>query len=527
VSRTRVALLVVLGALLLLFAYPPFHIPILSFVVLAPAVLLLRELERRHDPRLAFKWGWWYGFVSQGVVLYWLVVALWHFTPLSGLGYLVTIVMLGVFTGGVFWLLTRLRLAAPRVPLWVTLPIVWTTLEWGVGHAGDVAFPWLGIGTSLTDAPVLVQWADLAGARGIGLWLMWCSVLLVEAALSFRGQVRSAAWRAAAVIATVAASWAYGAHRMTTLPLRPAGVVGLVQPNIGYQEKWDPKEIQREVDLLMSLSRRVRAQSRPDVIAWPEAAIPGFLQQEPAWDSGLARFARESHTALIVGGLYYTGIASPDPGAYQMYNAAFYVDTTGHWGLYPVYEKRYLVPVVERTPFVPVSWFKAIPGIANWSGRFRPGTKLPLYPTPVGKAGVIVCYESAFEDLTRRYRAEGANVVFNITNDAWYGQTTAPYQHAAHLIMRAIETRMGIARAANDGVSEFVDPLGRVTDATVLGTEDVVSGRLVTSDVVSLYVKWGDWVGTVAALITAGLVVVVRLKSFPPNSPAESATPRA
>lgn len=515
-SRLRVALLVGLGAVLLLLSYPPFHIPVLSFVVLAPAVLLLRELESRGNPRLAFTWGWWYGFASQGVVLYWLVIALWHFTPLSGLGYLVTIVMMGVFTGGVFWLLTRLRLAAPRLPLWVTLPVVWTTLEWGVGHAGDVAFPWLGIGTSLTDAPVLVQWADLAGARGIGIWLMWCSVLLVEAALFVRkGHVRSTAWRLAAVVASVAASWAYGAHRMSTLRLRPAGVVGLVQPNIGYHDKWDPAEFQQEVDLLMSLSRRVRAQARPDVIAWPEAALPGFLQQEPVWDSTLSRFARESHTALIIGGLYYTGIASPDPNSYQMYNAAFYMDTTGHWGLYPVYEKRYLVPVVERTPFVPVSWFKAIPGIANWSGRFRPGTTLPLYPTPVGKAGVIVCYESAFEELTRAYRAEGANVVFNITNDAWYGQTTAPYQHAAHLIMRAIETRMGIARAANDGVSEFVDPLGRVSDATVLGTEDAVAGRLVTSDVVPLYVRWGDWVGTLAVLVTVGLVIVVIVAKSP------------
>jgi apolipoprotein N-acyltransferase len=506
-----VALLVGLGALLLVFAYPPFHFPILSFVVLAPAVLLLREAEALRDPRLAFKWGWWYGFVSQGLVLYWLVVALWHFTPLSGLGYLVTIVIMGVFTGGVFSLLTKLRLRAPMLPLWITLPIVWTTLEWAVGHAGDVAFPWLGIGTSLTDAPVLVQWADIAGARGIGIWLMWCSVLLVEGALSVRGRghVRSAAWRLAAVISTVAASWAYGAHRMSTLPLRPAGVVGLVQPNIGYQEKWDANEIDREVQLLMSLSRRVRAMSRPDMIAWPEAALPGFLQERPAWDSALARFARESHTAMIIGGLYYTGVPSPDPSLYQMYNAAFYMDTTGHWGLYPVYEKRYLVPVVERTPFVPVSWFKAIPGIANWSGRFRPGTKLPLYPTPIGKVGVIVCYESAFEDLTRRYRAEGANVVFNITNDAWYGQTTAPYQHAAHLIMRAIETRMGIARAANDGVSEFVDPLGRVSDATVLGTEGVVSGRLVTSDVVPLYVRWGDWAGTGAVLATLGMLVLL------------------
>lgn len=504
-SRARVALLVGAGAVLLLLSYPPFRLPPLSFVVLAPAVLLLRESEARRDPGKAFKWGWWYGFVSQAVVLYWLVVALWHFTPLSGLGYLATVVMMGVFTGGAFWLVTRVRLAAPALPLWVTFPIVWTTLEWGVGHAGDVAFPWLGIGTSLTDAPVLVQWADLAGARGVGLWLIWCSVVLVEAALFVRGRTRAAAWRLAAVVATVAASWAYGAYRMRTLPLRPAGVVGLVQPNIGFDEKWEAAKADSEVGLLLRLSARARAQGRPDLIAWPEAAIPGYLQQEPAWDTSLARFARAGHTPMIVGGLYYTGLASGDP---EIYNAAFYVDSTGAWRWYPVYEKRYLVPVVERTPFVPVKWFRAIPGIRNWSGRFRPGTKLPLYPTPVGKAGVIVCYESAFEDLTRRYRAEGADVAFNITNDAWYGQTTAPYQHAAHLVMRAIETRMGIARAANDGVSEFVDPLGRVSDATVLGTQDVVVGRLVTSDVIPLYVRWGDWVGSGAVIATLGLILI-------------------
>ena len=502
-SRGRVALLVVLGAVLLLLSYPPFRIPILSFVILAPAVLLLREAESRRDPRVAFKWGWWYGFTSQALVLYWMVVALWHFTPLSGLGYLATIVMMGVFTGGVFWLLTRVRLRVPALPLWVSLPLVWTALEWGVGHAGDVAFPWLGIGSSLTDAPVLVQWADLAGARGVGLWLIWCSVVLVEAALFVRGEVRRAAWRLAAVLATVAASWAYGRHRMTSVPLRPAGVVGLIQPNIGFSDKWNPARADSEVDLLLDLSKRARALGRPDVIAWPEAALPGYVQQEPAWDSALARFAREGRTPMIVGGLYYTGAPAGDP---DIYNAAFYVDTTGAWRPYPVYEKRYLVPVVERTPFVPVKWFRAIPGIKNWSGRFRPGATLPLYPTPVGKAGVIVCYESTFEDLARRYRAEGADVVFNITNDAWYGQTTAPYQHAAHLIMRAIETRMGIARAANDGVSEFVDPLGRVTDATVLGTKDVVVGRLMTSDVVPLYVRWGDWVGAGAVIATLGLI---------------------
>ena len=129
---------------------------------------------------------------------------------------------------------------------------------------------------------------------------------------------------------------------------------------------------------------------------------------------------------------------------------------------------------------------------------------------------MLICYESAFEDLARRYRAAGADFLVNITNDAWYGRTAGPYQHATHLVMRAIETRTGIARAANDGISEFVDPLGRTSSATGLEVEAVVAGRLRTSDVIPPYVRLGDWVGTVAVLVTlgfAGVLMVDRWRS--------------
>ncbi|HEX9282775.1 MAG TPA: hypothetical protein VF882_03235, partial [Gemmatimonadales bacterium] len=166
----RAAALVAAGALLLAASYPPFVLPIVSFVAVAPAVVLLQQLERDADFRRALRWGFWYGFVTQGLVLYWLVVALWHFTPLSGLGYLATIAIFGLWHALLFWFVLRVRLRLPAVPLWVVFPVAWTTVEWAVGHQGDIRFPWLGLGTSLADARVLVQWADLAGARGVTLW---------------------------------------------------------------------------------------------------------------------------------------------------------------------------------------------------------------------------------------------------------------------------------------------------------------------------------------------------------------------
>jgi apolipoprotein N-acyltransferase len=221
----------------------------------------------------------------------------------------------------------------------------------------------------------------------------------------------------------------------------------------------------------------------------------------------VAQFARASHTPVITGGLHAEFLPG---GGYATSNAAFLFDSTGAWRNAPIYAKHYLVPVVEHVPFVPVSWFRHVPWLARWSGGFKKGTTLPLYRTTIGRFGVLVCYESAFEDLPRRYRAAGADFLVNATNDAWYGRTAGPYQHAAHLVMRAIETRMGIARAANDGISEFVDPLGRISDATTLETQTAVAGRLMTSDVRSLYVILGDWVGVISAgLALAALILVL------------------
>jgi len=127
-----------------------------------------------------------------------------------------------------------------------------------------------------------------------------------------------------------------------------------------------------------------------------------------------------------------------------------------------------------------------------------------------------VCYESAFEDLPRKYRALGADFLVNITNDAWFGKTTAPRQHASHLILRAIETRMGVARAANSGISEFVDPMGRVYAATKLDERSFVAGVVRTTDVIPLYVRLGDWVGTlVVALTLTGIAFLVKRRFRP------------
>jgi apolipoprotein N-acyltransferase len=502
----RVVGLIAAGALLLVTSYPPFALspltPALSFIAVAPAVLLV--MLAGADPRRGFKLGFWYGLAANSLVLYWLIVALWRFTKLSALGFLATVVCLALFTAVLFWFLVRLRVRIPGLPLWVTFPIAWTALEWGVGHLSDVRFPWLGLGTSLADAPVLAQWADLAGARGLTLWLAWSGAFLADLRTAEGGWRRYLTRRALPVLATVVIAFGYGLWRMKTLPMRDVGTIGMVQPNVPYDEKWQRFRADDIMAQMLQMSDQVVAVSRPDLVIWPEAAIPGYVQSEPEWSNAIARMTRASHTPLLTGGLF---AEFQEGGGYTPYNAAFLYDSTGDWRSHPVYGKHYLVPIVERVPFLPPAWFKKL----QFFGGFGRGKAFPVYQVGIGRFGVAICYESAFEELARRYRREGADFLVNITNDAWYGLTSAPYQHESHLVLRAIETRMGIARAANSGISEFLDPLGRASQSTKLEQKTIVVGTLRTSDVIPLYVRLGDWVGLGVVVATLGFAVILFL----------------
>jgi apolipoprotein N-acyltransferase len=509
VSARRVWLLIALGAVLLVATYPPFALvpltPALSFIAVIPPVLLVAHAAAEADPRRAFKWGFWYGSAAFSLVLYWLIVALWRFTKLSALGFLATVAIIALLHGVMFWFLVRVRLRLPTLPLWITFPVALTAVEWTIGHLGDIRFPWLGLGTSLADAPVLAQWADVVGARGLTLWVAWCGAFLADG-------MADGAWRTyarrriAPVVATIILAAGYGVWRMRTLPLRDVGVIGMVQPNVGYSEKWDAFRGDGIMADLLQLSTQVRAVSRPDLLIWPEAAIPGYVQTEPEWERAITRFVQAGHTPLLTGGLY-ADFSSPDR---PYYNAALLYDSTGDRRSQPMYGKHYLVPIVERVPFVPPRWFRRL----QFFGGFSRGKEFTVFQVGVGRFGVAICYESAFEQLARRYRRDGADFLVNITNDAWYGLTSAPYQHESHLVLRAIETRMGIARAANSGISEFVDPVGRASHATKLEEKTVVSGMLRTSDVVPLYVRLGDWVGVLVMVGTLGLAAVLVIDRF-------------
>ena len=498
----RVVLLAAATAVLLLVAYPPLSLVLPTFIALVPLLWALDELKERGGTAGQAAWlGWWFGVLAHGVTLYWMIIALWHFTKLSALGYAasVLIVLAPQWALGL-WIVYR-TLTRTRIPLWVSFPLTWTAIEWLQGHYGDLRFPWLGLGSALPRVDVLVQWADLAGARGVTLWLAWANVMIYLA-------LRRRTWKPLVPLAaTLLVAFGYGSWREKTLVMRPVTRVAVLQPNVGFAEKRAERDNIRLLNQVLAMSREVARDSTVRLIAWPETAVPVFFVDHPAYVDSMRTLTSELGRPVITGGL--DAVFHPD-GSYDYFNAAFLYDAGGRL-VEPVYRKKYLVPIVERVPFINPRWFKGL----KWFGGFGKGDRFPVYRIPEGGFGVLICYESAFQDLSRNYRRQGADFLVNVTNDGWYGETWAPAQHASHLVMRAIETRMGVARSANTGISEFVDPLGHVHSATRLNTEAIVTDSVLTTDTRTLYVRLGDWVALVALIGTAACLAAGFRKSTP------------
>jgi len=492
--------LVIGGAVLTFIAYPPFHFFLPTFLCLVPAVWMIEDGHADSRPwRRQVVQGFWYGLFAHGMILYWMVSTLWPFTKLSVFGYLFTVSVLALYVGLCFavsgWVVRRTRL-----PLLFVLPIVWTAADWVVGHQGDIRFPWLGLGYSLTGFPTFVQVADVIGTRGVTLLLVAANVAL---AMAWRRRATpKAMWgRVGGVAIGLAVVLAYGVIRERTAPVRPVGNIGIVQPNIGASEKWDPRSRDEIFSDLLRLSRGVQTAGEVDLLVWPEAAVPGYFHENPGWRREIQSLATEFATPTLVGGL---DVEFRGPGDSDYYNAAFLfspgADTT------PVYRKRYLVPITERVPFVNPDWFNGL----EFFGGFGKGVNGTIFHAGDHAFGVLICYESVFENLSRQLRRDGADFLLNITNDVWFGRTVAPYQHVAHLTMRAIENRVGIARAANSGISGWVDSFCRFHDPSELYEEATAVYHLTTGAQPPLYVRMGDWVGSLAVVGSLGLVVWTR-----------------
>ncbi len=486
------------SAALFFFAFPPFRFVGPVFVCLVPfAVVIARAADRGESVWEGVRIGMWFGLFAYGASIYWIATALLIFTNLAILGYLGAVFVMAVVvaaTGGALY-------AARRVTKWpmaALLPFVWVASEMAINHLSDLAFPWLPLGLAVTHTPVLAQIADIGGVHLVSFWIALTNGLVADMWLH-RDRRRANLWRGAAIAGMVVVVAAYGEWRMHTVPLRPLGRVGIVQPNIPEDEKWQADNLKNIMGIMAKGTHEVLAKNHPELVVWPEVALPDLMFRHPEWVDSLRDLSGNSDTPLLTG---FIDFIVHTPTNYQIYNAALLMDANGVQ-TQPAYHKRRLVPFVERTPFIPPSWMR-------WAGQYLGGDYSIgagpiIYHVPFGSFGVLICYESIFPGESRQYRNDGADFLINITNDAWFGHSNAPYQHFSHLVLRAIENRVAIVRSANTGISGWIDPLGRIRAATPIFEPEQKTYTMETSDAHTLYDRFGDLIGLLSVAVTLAL----------------------
>jgi apolipoprotein N-acyltransferase len=523
--RTRRFGLSALSAALMVLSVPRFDLWPLMWVALLPALVVALGST---SARGAFWQGWLTGTLANTVAFWWMRGLLERFGHMPAVEALPIMLLLtsyqglefGLWSWGVFHLARR----CPTVPLAWLAPLVMVAIELLVPQI----FPFYLAISQAWVIPV-IQIADVTGPMGVTFVLVLCTGALHDAGHAAR-TARHPAGRASSVppfraaartlivpAAVVLGVLVYGSLRVHQIDARrrsaPHARIGIVQANIGIQEKWDPSESIRLLQLHRQQSAEL-ARRGADLLVWPESSYPFELPRDFASDYAPAdprRIGGEVATPTLFGAVT---MAAPGQRAGKdrfPYNTAFMLDAQGR--ITGRYDKVFLLLFGEYIPFYDaIPWFtRLVPEASN----FNRGEHTAWFPFRFAgrtyRLGPLICYEDILAGFSRRVAEHHPNLLVNITNDAWFGETAEPYQHLALAVFRSVEHRLEMVRAVNTGVSAHVDATGRVRQSADAVDADALPPPGPTSLLVDaallegggLYVHVGDSfaVGCVAALI--------------------------
>ena len=473
--------------------------------------------------RRAFGLGLLTGIGYFSGTLYWLVETM---TTFGGLGVPVALLAAGLlvaylslFPAAFAVVLARLRKSLGVRGAVLCAAPVWVTTELGRQYLWD-GFPWALLGYSQVTVLPIAQLASLTGVYGLSFLLALTSaaVALVildsrkgvldsrEGKLAAGGRTRWAFAVAVALLVATCAVW--GRWRIADGSLARSGDpirVAVVQGNVAQEEKWNPALRDQIIGRYVSMTRQAVEQGARFVI-WPESSFPVYFEEDLRGHV-VRRLAREAGITMLVGSDQVERVrpdALADALDNRFYNAAFLIKPDGSTAA--VYRKMHLVPFGEYVPLQRLLFF--VGPIVQAVSNFTPGERPVLLPVGDRPVSTAICYEVVYGNLIRRFVLDGSELLTTITNDAWYGWSSAAYQHWDQAAMRAIENGRYLARAANTGVSGFVDPYGRVLQKSKLFEPAVLVGDVRLTRARTLYTRTGDLIAWLSAFATAALLAV-------------------
>jgi len=486
----------------------------LLFVALVP----LMALALRERPGRSLLAGLLAGFVYHLCLLYWIVFVLGRYGGLPSWLSVPALMLLALYMAiypAVFcWLLSRLagRGNTFSPVLFLLAPFLWVGLDW-LRAVLFTGFPWMDLGYGLYSVPLLLQAADLGGHHLLTFCLVLVNTLILCGLNSWLGEGvrpdRHVVLPAAAAMAFLALVAGYSLIRAqqveSSLKMAPKAGVSVVQGNIPQDLKWTPAQREATVEVYRRLSAQAIAARQPDLLVWPETALPFFPGRDPLF-AHVAGLAGEKRVWLLTGAPNFSmvsGSLAGSPESIEYANSALLISPEGMTAAR--YDKQHLVPFGEYVPLRELLFF--LKPLVESVGNFRPGTESAPLAAGSLRLGTLICYESIFPGLARKSVAAGANLLVNLTNDAWYGRSSAPHHSFAMAVLRSVETRRSLVRAANTGISGFVNPLGRVLSRGPLFEPLALTEEVPLLAGETLFVRFGYLFAPACLLLAAFLVM--------------------
>lgn len=506
-----------LSSALLLFCAMPGYIGWwwLLFVALVPllyAALYLSPLRSGCMGMLA-------GFVYNLLTLHWIVVVLGRYGGLPPWLSVPALVLLSLYMGmylALFcfllsWLAGRSWQKERSVASLVwSAPVLWVGFDY-LRSIVFTGFPWLDLGYGLYSKPLLIQAADLGGHYLLSFALVLANGLIVSIIDRQRSAVH---WnirfeRRILLMACCFLVFVFG-YSMVRYRIMPSlyrntllAKVAIIQGNISQDQKWSPENKQKTVAVYEDLTRQAIGERTTELVVWPETALPFYPQQDKLSER-VDKLVRTENVYLLTGAPWFTVDSGGGKKEIQYLNSALLLDQNGV--IRGTNAKQHLVPFGEYVPLRHVLPFLA-PLVEN-VGDFTAGTSST--PLSLGKylqLGVLICFESIFPEIARDEVASGANLLVNLTNDAWYGRTSAPHQSLAMSVFRAVETKRSLVRAANTGVSVLVDPAGNILKKTDLFRAGFLTGHIPVLEKGTVFVRSGYRFGAVCLAFVPVLIL--------------------
>src|SRR3989338_8762903 len=523
-TKIKDTVLVFLSSSLLILTFPKFDISSFAWMAFVPFFYVLIN----KGPVKAFFAGWTCGTLFFLGTIYWIINTMINYghisVAVSLMILLVFSVYLGLFFGLFAYIVSYIEIKLSLLA-WVLAPFVWVCTELLRTHL-FTGFPWVLLGYSQYRSLNLIQVADVTGVYGISFIIVAVNscIFLILSKMKFKKRSVGDFFSSDKIVISylilvvlmLICFFNYGKkqieefyyHSSTTeKTIKNKLVIAVIQGNIEQDKKWDRNYQEETIKRYQKLTDKAIKGGNVDLVIWPETATPFYLQSEGIYLDYLLNYLREKKVYLLTGSPAYDNTQKYET---ESFNSAFLLSPD--FKILKRYDKIHLVPFGEFIPFERILKINLFRDIIGDIGSFTSGREETVFSFSKGKFGTVICFEIIFPELVRRFIKKGGEFMVTITNDALFGKSAAPYQHFAMTVFRAVENKVYIARAANTGISGFINPVGEIICSSGVFVEGYLKNDIYLMENKTIYTLYGDIFAWICVLVLAASVIVVKMK---------------